>query len=310
MQVHIETHSRGHSNKCQLCSYSFKNVKAFIDHMSIVHKEKMKICGKRVKEDSESDQSEADIDDNANELWSKVKKKGYTCDICGHTSDSINKIVRHTITHTNAHSLECNFCSFTFMNTKSLANHISLLHKNQDSEEYSSTNNVSSEDEERHRESQSEDHKSNPEETNNATDEKMSLAEEEDQEGLETGQNEESEKRGNSQEYYLNDVEDQSINDKIGKMSRRRDINESQSCPSDLVSTVKSLTPKRIPKWSTEPKFSKALRGQEKMCPDDIFPEQESITPEDLNWMFPETAEERDLWNSPRRRSSANQSDV
>ena len=36
MQAHIETHSRGHSNKCQLCSYSFKNVKA-LNNQSVRH---------------------------------------------------------------------------------------------------------------------------------------------------------------------------------------------------------------------------------------------------------------------------------
>ena len=297
MQRHIETHSRGHSNKCQLCSYSFKNVKALNDHMSIVHKEEMKMCGRREKADFKSDLSEADTDDNANELWSKVLKKGYTCDICGHTSDSINKIVRHTKTHINAHSLKCHFCSFTFMNTKSLANHISLLHKNQDCEEDLSSNYVSSEDEEKERASQSEDPNLNPEEINNVEDEEMNVAEDEDEEGLETSQKEDSKKRGKSQEY---DDEDQSISDKVGKRSRRRIIDESKSCPTDLVNTV-SLTPRKIPKWSTEPKLSKALRVQEEMCPGKIFPEQESITPEDINRMFPETAEERDLWNSPRR---------
>ena len=268
---------------------------------------KLMSIAEEIFDDAKSDRAEPDktlkMNLPANELWSKVLKKGYTCDICGHTSDSINKIVSHTKTHINAHSLKCHFCSFTFMNTKSLANHISLLHKNQDCEEDLSSNYVSSEDEEEERASQSEDPNLNPEEINNVEDEEMNVAEDEDEEGLETSQNEDSKKRGKSQEY---DDEDQSISDKVGKRSRRREIDESKSCPTDLVNTV-SLTPRKIPKWSTEPKLSKALRVQEEMCPDKIFPEQESITPEDINRMFPETAEERDLWNSPRRRSSANQ---
>ena len=61
-------------------------------------------------------------------------------------------------------------------------------------------------------------------------------------------------------------------------------------------------TPSKVPRWSTEPQLSRSLRSQqEKISPDAIFADQASIRPEDLAQMFPQTAQERDIWNSPPR---------
>ena len=57
-------------------------------------------------------------------------------------------------------------------------------------------------------------------------------------------------------------------------------------------------TPSKVPRWSTEPQLSRSLRSQqEKISPDAIFADQASIRPEDLAQMFPQTAQERDIWN-------------
>ena len=171
MKRHIKTHSQGHKHKCQVCSYCFKNIESLNFHWFIFHAN-----GKNnwKEEEDESEPSETNIDDVP---WTK-RKKGYTCDICGHYSDAISKIVRHTNTHTNTHSKKCGFCSFNFMNSKSLTNHISLLHSNQETKEYIFTSKVSNEIKERKNKTKTEDPKSNV--IKLAKDnEKMSPAEEE-----------------------------------------------------------------------------------------------------------------------------------
>ena len=188
MKRHIKTHSQGHKHKCQVCSYCFKNIESLNFHWFIFHAN-----GKNnwKEEEDESEPSETNIDDVP---WTK-RKKGYTCDICGHYSDAISKIVRHTNTHTNTHSKKCGFCSFNFMNSESLTNHISLLHSNHEFEENVkvrvkvhdleksvSTHKDSGELENRKSEANAEDSKLNANEPTNDN-ENMSLAKDAEDEG-------------------------------------------------------------------------------------------------------------------------------
>ena len=60
-------------------------------------------------------------------------------------------------------------------------------------------------------------------------------------------------------------------------------------------------TSMRVPKWAMEPALTRSLTKQQKLSPDAVFDKQASIRPVDLALMFPESAQERDIWNSPPR---------
>lgn len=61
-------------------------------------------------------------------LWTKLDKGCWRCDICGHESGHSKKIQRHVQIHSNKHRYECQKCSYTFKNIESLNNHISIAH--------------------------------------------------------------------------------------------------------------------------------------------------------------------------------------
>ena len=60
--------------------------------------------------------------------WTKLGKGCWRCDICGHETGDSEKIRRHVQIHSNKHRYECQRCSYTFKNTESLNNHISIAH--------------------------------------------------------------------------------------------------------------------------------------------------------------------------------------
>ena len=84
----------------------------------------------------------------------------------------------------------------------------------------------------------------------------------------------------------------------MGKKNKSVDNGQVTSCRNAADS---DYTPKKAPKWSSEPQLSRSLRSQQEISPDTIFAEQASIRPEDLAQMFPQTSQERDIWNSPPR---------
>jgi len=77
--------------------------------------------------------------------------------------------------------------------------------------------------------------------------------------------------------------------------------NQPEDIPKAGCSDDVDYNPRKIPKWSREPALSRSLRSQQRISPDTIFAEQASIRPEDLAQMFPQSAQGRDLWNSPPR---------
>ena len=84
----------------------------------------------------------------------------------------------------------------------------------------------------------------------------------------------------------------------MGKKNKSVDNGQVTSCRNAADS---DYTPRKAPKWSSEPQLSRSLRSQQEVSPDTIFAEQASIGPEDLAQMFPQTSQERDIWNSPPR---------
>jgi len=84
----------------------------------------------------------------------------------------------------------------------------------------------------------------------------------------------------------------------VGNKNKSVDNGQATSCRD---AADPDYTPRKVPKWSSEPQLSRSLRSQQEISPDTIFAEQASIRPEDLAHMFPQTSQERDIWNSPPR---------
>ena len=73
----------------------------------------------------------------------------------------------------------------------------------------------------------------------------------------------------------------------MGKKNKSVDNGQVTSCRNAADS---DYTPRKAPKWSSEPQLSRSLRSQQGFSPDTIIAEQASIRPEDLAQMFPQTA--------------------
>ena len=102
-----------------------------------------------------------------------------------------------------------------------------------------------------------------------------------------------------SSNFTIRNIEDKS--DRSKRMDTNNDakpksVDNGQASSCDAADS--EYTPSKVPRWSTEPQLSRSLRSQqEKISPDAIFADQASIRPEDLAQMFPQTAQERDIWN-------------
>lgn len=84
-------------------------------------------------------------------------------------------------------------------------------------------------------------------------------------------------------------------NNAVVRKNRPVDNGQASNCDGTNDTSVKA------PKWAREPALTRSLRKQQKVSPDSVFAEQASIRPVDLALMFPQSARERDIWNSPPR---------
>ncbi len=84
-------------------------------------------------------------------------------------------------------------------------------------------------------------------------------------------------------------------NNAVVRKNRPVDNGQASNCDGTNDTSVKA------PKWAREPALTRSLRKQQKVSPDSVFAEQASIRPVDLALMFPQSAQERDIWNSPPR---------
>jgi len=104
----------------------------------------------------------------------------------------------------------------------------------------------------------------------------------------------------------IRDITSASPSDNSKKMDRNNNsVVVRKNQPDDIskagCSDDVDYNQREVPKWSREPALSRSLRSQQRISPDAIFAEQSSIRPEDLAQMFPQTAQGRDIWNSPPR---------
>ena len=81
----------------------------------------------------------------------------------------------------------------------------------------------------------------------------------------------------------------------VESKTQSEDISEAGCCDDS------DYDEREAPEWSREPALSCSLMSQQEISPDTIFAEQSSIRPEDLAQMFPQSAQGRDIWNSPPR---------
>ena len=102
-----------------------------------------------------------------------------------------------------------------------------------------------------------------------------------------------------SSNFTIRNIEDKSDRSKrmdTNNNAKPKSVDNGQASSCDAADS--EYTPSKVPRWSTEPQLSRSLRSQqEKISPDAIFADQASIRPEDLAQMFPQTAQERDIWN-------------
>lgn len=108
-----------------------------------------------------------------------------------------------------------------------------------------------------------------------------------------------------SSDFMMEDMAKASANPKMkdgnnnAVMSKNKAVDNANGQASSCDGTDENAM--KVPKWAREPALTRSLTKQQKFSPDAVFAEQASIRPVDLALMFPESAQERDIWNSPPR---------
>ena len=106
-----------------------------------------------------------------------------------------------------------------------------------------------------------------------------------------------------SSDFMMEDMAKASANPKMKDGNNNAVMSKNKTVDNDQASNCDDTDENemKVPKWAREPALTRSLTKQQKFSPDAVFAEQASIRPVDLALMFPESAQERDIWNSPPR---------